>query len=192
MKSTKISILCFLLTVFSFTFAEAQAPFNAKALSYKIIPLFGVESVYRSTPTPNTATRVMYGVRLVVGYEQIAAEAEVTRGSDTQNFTVAPQKVVYTDDKLKLGVTGSYRLTSLFNVAGRLGGQAKKSTEESTSSGVTTTTEKPIEYSPYAGAAFGITLGPVRVSIGTTVVIKDINDMNKNEYQNTVAFSAGM
>lgn len=185
-------LICSLISASFSTAALAQrrpsaAP-SAKDIQYDISPIIGYETVYRSTPSPHTVTRLMYGARLTAGLDIISGELEYTTGTDTKNFTVAPEKVVVKDEKLKLGARSTFRLTELFNAAIRFGGQAKRSTEEVTNTGVTTTEEKPIEYSPYAGAAFGIQLGKTRISIGTTVVFKDINDMEKNEYQNVVTF----
>lgn len=188
-------LICSLIAAGFSTAAYAQRkPSSSSALKdvqYDISPIIGYETVYRSTPTPHTLSRLTYGARVTAGLDIISAELEYTTGTDTENYAVAPEKIVNKDEKLKLGVRSTFRLTELFNAAIRLGGQAKKTTEEETSAGVTTTEEKPIEYSPYAGAAFGIQLGKTRISIGTTVVIKDVNDMEKNEYQNvvTVGFS---
>lgn len=163
-----------------------------KNITYTISPLLGYETVFRSTPTPHTATHAMYGARLTVGSDLISGELEYTNGSDTENYSVAPQSVKSTDEKVKLGARSTLKLTDLFNMSLRLGGQAKRTTEESTSNGVTTSEQKPIEYAPYAGAAFGIHLGKLNIAIGTTVVIKDINDMEKNEYQNAISIGMGL
>jgi hypothetical protein len=180
------------LLFFTALLTYAQKPFSDKDITYKIAPLFGFETVYRTSPTPHTSTHMMYGARATIGVDRISGELEVTRGTDTENYTVAPQKVSYIDDKLKLGIRSQIRLGTYFNVAARLGGQATRTTIESTRDNVLTVAIEPIEYSPYAGAAFGIDVGIIGVHIGTTAVFKDVNDMSKNEYQNSISISAGM
>ncbi len=188
----KKNIIYSVLLVFALPLvAYAQRPFSDKGIIYTVSPLFGYETVYRSTPTPHTTAKVMYGIRLTAGYEKISAELEFTRSNDTENYINAPQKISYLDEKLKLGVRSSYGISSLFSISVRLGGQAKQSTVESTSNNVTTTTKNDPEYSPYAGGAFNAYLGKIGFHLGTTVVFKDFNDMGKNEYQNTIAVSTG-
>ncbi len=161
-------------------------------LTYQIQPLFGFETVYKSTPTPHTVTQTMYGVRLTGGVDILSAEIEYTKGTGQEDFQTAPEKIKSTDEKLKLGGRSTFNLSGLFNFSVRFGGQAKKSTEESISGGVSTINQKPIEYSPYIGAAFGLHLGKLNISLGTTVVIKDVNDFQKNEYQNVIAVGVGI
>lgn len=188
----KMNILFIVTSAFISSASWAASSPSMKDVKYTISPLFGFETVYRDTPTPHTATHMMYGARVTAGIPMVSAELEYTKGSDTENFAVAPEKVSYTDEKVKLGLRSVYGFAQIFTLAGRLGGQAKKTTEESTSGGITTTTEKPIEYAPYAGAAFGVHFGKLNISIGCTAVIKDTNDMTKNEYQNTISVGVGI
>ncbi len=185
-----ISMIC--LSTQSFAQRRSSSP-ALQDITYRIEPIFGYETVYRSTPKSHTVTRMFYGARVTAGIDIVSAELEYTQGNDTKDYDIAPEKIKTTDEKAKLGIRSTFRLTDLFNMSTRLGCQAKKTTQEVTNLGVTTTEEKPIEYSPYAGAAFGIQLGKaVRISIGTTVVFKDINDMEQNEYQNAVAVGFGI
>jgi hypothetical protein len=182
----------FLFITFLFMSSYSQAQRGAKDFTYTIQPLLGFETVYRSTPRPHTVTQTMYGVRLTGGVDLLSAEIEYTKSTGSENFQTAPEKITSTDEKLKLGGRSVFRLSDLFNMSVRFGGQAKKTKEETTNAGVVTTEEKPIEYSPYLGAAFGLHLGKMNVSVGTTVVIKDVNDMEKNEVQNTIAIGFGI
>lgn len=180
------------LTLLTLFISSVSWSISEKDVKYTISPLFGFETVYRDTPTPHTATHTMYGARATAGVDMISAELEYTKGSDTENFAVAPEKITNTDEKAKLGIRTTYAFNEYMNLAGRLGCQAKKTIEESTSAGLTTTTEKPIEYSPYLGAAFGVRFGKLNIHLGTTAVIKDSNDMTKNEYQNTISVGVGI
>lgn len=179
-----VAVLC------SASFSQAQR--GTKEFTYTIQPLLGFETVYRSTPRPHTVTQTMYGVRLTGGIDLLSGEIEYTQSTGSETFQTAPEKIASTDEKLKIGARSLFRLSDIFNMSVRLGGQAKKTKEETTTAGVTTTEEKPIEYSPYLGAAFGIHIGKMNISVGTTVVIKDVNDMEKNEVQNVVAVGFGI
>jgi hypothetical protein len=95
-----VSFICFGSGLSSVAFSK---PMSApKDIKYTISPLFGYETVFRATPSPHTATRAMYGARLTVGSDTISGELEYTKSSDTENFLVAPEKIVTNDDKLKL------------------------------------------------------------------------------------------
>jgi hypothetical protein len=182
--------LLFISAFFAASLAQAQR--GAKDFTYTIQPLLGFESVYRSTPRPHTVTQTMYGVRLTGGVDILSAEIEYTQSSGTETFQTAPEKIKSTDEKLKLGGRSIFRLSNVFNMSVRFGGQAKKTKEEITNGTVVTTEEMPVEYSPYLGAAFGVHIGKMNISVGTTVVIKDANDMEKNEVQNVVAVGFGI
>ncbi len=179
------------LVLFAGIFAQAQLA-RDKDMTYTIQPLLGFETVYRSTPRPRTVTQTMYGVRLTGGVDILSAEIEYTQSTGTETFQTAPEKIKSTDEKLKLGGRTLFKLSNIFNFSIRFGGQAEKTKEEVTSTGITTTTEKPVDYSPYLGAAFGLHIGKMNVSVGSTVVIKDVNNMEKNEIQNVVAIGFGI
>ncbi len=162
-----------------------------KDMKYTISPLFGYETVFRATPTPHTATHAMYGARLTVGSDAISGELEYTKSSDTENFLVAPEKVVTNDDKLKLGLRSTYRLNDAIFTTARLGGQATQSERTETSGGISTTIKDDPVYHPYAGAHIGLKLGPISVSVGATAIIKDTKDMSKNDFQHTLSITLG-
>ena len=171
--------------------AQAQRK-SSNDIQYNIEPILGFETVYRVTPTPHTSTHTIYGVRLTGGIDLVSGEIEYTKGSDTEKYQTAPETVKYNDEKVKAGLRSIFRLGPVFNIVTRFGGQAKKSTEESTSGTITTTTEKPIKYDPYAGAALGLHLGRFAVNVGVTAVIPDVKDMTKNDYQYAVAIGLGI
>lgn len=180
------------LTLSSYSQA-AGTSVNLGSNAFRIEPIAGYETVFRDTPTPHTATRVIYGGRLVLGSGFLSGELEYTKGSDTENYSVAPEKVFTEDEKAKLGL----RLTHPFNqylfISGRLGAQASRGYTEETSGGVMTRTEIPIKYLPYAGASLGVHVGSfISISAGTTMVFRDSSDMSKNDVQNTVSISIGV
>jgi hypothetical protein len=181
-----------LMSILGFgTIAFSKPSAAPKGIKYTVSPLFGYETVFRATPTPHTATHAMYGARLTVGSDAISGELEYTKSSDTENFLVAPEKVVTNDDKLKLGLRSTYRPSEIVYMTGRLGGQATQTERTETSAGISTTTKDDPKYHPYAGAHIGLKLGPVSVSVGATAIIKDTSDLSKNDIQHTLSVTLG-
>ena len=164
---------------------------NNKDLKVSLEPLAGFETLYRPYPSPHTLTRTMYGARIIVGSELLSGEAEYTKGNDIENFLTAPEKIETKDDKYKLGLRSSYKLTDWLCSAVRLGGQAIQSTVTETNNGVPTTTTKPIEYHPYLGAQLGAKFGPITISVGATAVIRDTSNISNNDIQHTLSINLG-
>jgi hypothetical protein len=160
-------------------------------VKYTISPIVGYETVFRTLPTPHTATRTIFGARLTAGTDIASGELEYTKGKDTELYAVAPEKIVTDDEKLKLGLRSTYRFNEYFFATGRLGGQATKEIRTQTSAGIDTKTEDPIKYNPYLGAHLGVRFGPVAISLGATAIIKDTSDVSKNDIQHTVSISMG-
>ena len=161
----------------------------AKGNGYKIEPLYGIETVFRDYPTAHLQTRVMYGIRLSLGVDLLSLETEYTKASDTEDYSTAPEKVKTDDERLKLGVSSTYRM-DYFHLTGRAGAQATQTTRESTSGGVVTTDKRPIQYNPYAGASIGVNFGPASINLSSTVIFRD-NDWEKSDFQNTISAGIG-
>ena len=159
----------------------------------RLEPIVGYETLYRDTPTPHTTTRTVVGARVVAGIDLISAEVEYTKGSDTENFSTAPEKIFSEDEKAKLGLRSTHRFNEYLFVSGRAGGQGTRGYKEETSGGVITRTENPIKYHPYAGVSLGLRFGAFfSISAGSTMVFKDNSDMSKNDVQNTLSISVGV
>jgi hypothetical protein len=184
-----LTLLALSLMIGSTSFAQKKSA--PKDIKYTISPIVGYETVYRLAPTPHTSTRVIYGARLTAGVDLISGELEYTKGSDTELYLAAPEKIVTDDEKVKLGIRSTYRFNDYLFATGRLGGSATKSATSSTSGAVTTKTEDAIKYNPYLGASLGLNVGPISVSVGATAIIKDTSDMTKNDIQHTLSVSMG-
>ncbi len=184
-----IKILVAALLISPSAFARSYS--LAKGAGYSVEPLYGYETVYRSSPSSHLSTRTMYGLRLKMGKDILAAEAEYTRASDTETYSSAPEKIYYQDDKYKLGIRSSYYFGKYFFSTGRIGAQATQGQEESTSGGVTTTEKKDLKIDPYAGLHLGIRLGVFSINAGSTMIIKDYSDFSKNDFQHTLSFGVG-
>lgn len=187
----KIQFCIALVMIFVGSLASARSFTLTQGTGYTVEPLYGYETIYRNTPTPHTQTRAMYGLRLTLGVDLLSLEAEYAKASDTENYAAAPEKVYTEDENYKLGIRSTYRFNQYFFFLGRMGAQATKGFEESTSSGVTTREEKELKYNPYAGAQLGIRFGVFSLSAGSTVIFKDYNDFSKNDFQNTLTFGVG-
>lgn len=187
MKNILFSILTLAVSA-GYSAGTASMP---KDIKYTISPIFGYETVFRATPTAHTLTHTIYGARVTAGTDLISGELEYTKGSDTENFLVAPQLIVTDEEKAKLGIKSTYRFNTLLFASGRFGGQAKKSIRTETSNGVAVKIEDPIAYDPYAGASLGVKLGPVSISVGATAVIHSTTDNSKNDIQHTLSVSLG-
>lgn len=158
-------------------------------ITYSFEPVIGFERVQKLAPTPHASNRLVYGVRGTAGIPLLSAEAELTRGQDSEYYPTLGRDIKDTDDKLKLGLRSGYALTQLLSVHGRAGGQAKRNTHEETSGGVTTKTSNGLEYDPYAGAGMRFALGSnVSFSADVTVVFNDLKRLSQNDYQTTAGF----
>lgn len=161
----------------------------SKGSGYKVEPLYGIETVFRDYPTPHLQTRSMYGLRLSLGVDLLSVETEYTKASDTEDYSTAPEKVKTDDERLKLGISSTYRV-DFFHLTGRAGAQATKTVRETTSGGVVTKDDRPIAYNPYAGASIGLNFGPASINLSSTVVFRD-NDWEKSDFQNTISAGVG-
>lgn len=187
----KIQIISVLAVILASSVASARQFTLVKGAGYAVEPLYGYETIYRSSPTPHLATRAMYGVRLSAGVDLLSGEAEYTRASDTETYSGSPEKIYHEDERYKLGVRSTYRFNQYFYSSGRLGAQATKGFEESTSAGVVTRKDKDLKYSPYAGAQLGVRFGVFSVNLSATMVFQDYSDLSKNDVQHTLSFGVG-
>lgn len=196
-----MKIILLLLTVLPTIFATASASareFNMfqgtqkrDGLNYSISPLYGYETVYRNSPSPHITTTSLYGLRVTAGVDLLSLEAEYSKGTDNETFSTAPEQVKYEDENYKLGLLSTYRMGKYLSASARAGAQATKTKETSTSSGVATVKDDPIRYNPYGGAQISLNFGVFSVNASSTVVFRDMNNMSKNDYQNTLSFGVG-
>lgn len=182
------------LTTTLLTSLNAWSAFSVRnsGINYTIEPIVGYETVFRALPTPHTSTRLIYGARISAGVSLISGELEYTKGQDTENYLVAPEKVTNYDEKLKLGLKSTYNFNQYMFANARLGAQASKNTEEDVNGGITTKTEHDIKIAPYAGAGLGVRIANlITVNAGVTAVVPDTSDMEKNDYQYTLSIGIG-
>lgn len=152
-------------------------------------PIIGYERVQLIAPTPHTKDRLVYGARATYGFSFLSAEAEYLHGYSSESFILDNLTTKDTSEKLKLGLRSSLNLVGLLTLYGRLGAQASKNRHEEVVAGISTTTDDPIKYHPYAGAGLRLRLGKNLKATGDlTTVFHDFPNMNQNEYQITAGF----
>ncbi|MEK6580297.1 MAG: hypothetical protein AABZ55_13815 [Bdellovibrionota bacterium] len=163
---------------------------QAAEIKFAVEPVVGYERVQKLKPSLHFSNRLIYGVRARAGLPLASAEAEYTRGEDTESYPILSLTTKDTDDKLKLGIRSSFRLSGLFHLWGRGGVQGKRNRHEDTQSGVTTVTVGNFVYRPYAGIGLSAGLGHnLELDGGVTVIFNDFPRMQTNEYETTLGFS---
>lgn len=169
--------------------AQAARPALPQGLTVAVEPIFGFEHIQKLSPTVHFKNRLTYGARFTAGYLVLSGEGEYTRASDAESYPLEDLSLKDTDDTFKLGVRTGYALSQLFIASLRVGGQARRSSHEQTTAGVTTVSDRAIEVHPYAGTELRVALSDrLALSAGVLVVFNDIRDMTKNEYQTTAGF----
>jgi hypothetical protein len=172
-----LSLLALAVPVYSF----------ASPMEVAVEPIVGYERIQKFVPTAHSKDRLIYGARARAGHPLLSAEAEYTRGTDSESFPTQNLSTEDTDDKLKLGIRSSVGLARFFAIQLRAGGQAKRNTHSETVDGVTTTTVGNIVYSPYAGLGLSAQLARnLELSGSLTAVFNSFPDMSKNDYQTTL------
>jgi hypothetical protein len=161
---------------------------NASLLEFGIEPIIGYERVQKLLPERHTRDRLFYGARVRLGVPLVSVEIEGTQGNDTEDFS-SGLSIKETSYRLSLGARSALKLTSLLQLVGRAGGQARQIITEETLNGVTTKTVGQIFYRPYAGVGLISSLGgSFFLSGGITVVFNDFPNMSQNDYQTYLGF----
>ena len=175
------------LTIFSL-FLILPAFGQSSKGNVQVVPLVGYERVQKVTPTPRSVDRAFVGVRLIYGPPLLAAEAEVTRSSDTENLPASDFKEEEESYAAKLGLRSSFNFL-LFRWYLRAGGHARKSEITRTQNGVTTVLEPGIKISPYAGTGLSFRVANhFFLSAGVTAIFTGEPKGSDREYQTSLGF----
>ncbi|HCM39209.1 MAG: hypothetical protein A2Z97_01150 [Bdellovibrionales bacterium GWB1_52_6] len=181
------------LRVFAFSLIALVGTHSASAsaapFSLGVEPIIGYERVQKFQPTPHSKNRLIYGARLTLGFPLLAAEAQVTRGDDTESYLDRNLTIHDVDDKAKLGLRSSLRLSTFVTATTRAGVQASRNTHTETLNSEAIKTVEKIRYNPYAGAQLGLRLlRSFELTGGITAIFKEFPKMEKNEYETTLGF----
>ncbi len=116
-----------------------------------ITPILGLERVQKFQPTPHMKTRAIFGARAVFQLPISALEAEFTHAQDTSDDPVNNISYKDSEDKLRLGLRGSFDIGSFMSSYLRGGAQARKNEQTRTVNGTTTTKDTITKVQPYVG-----------------------------------------
>lgn len=192
MKKLSALTLLFLTSLTSQAAPVVSTSSSLRGFAYRLEPLIGFEQVYRAYPSSHTVSRPVYGLRLGAGSDKLALEGEYLHGEDSENFSLAPQKITNKDDLFKLGVRSSFLISNSFFLIVRAGAEASRNINETTTNTQLVSVENPFKINPYTGVQLGYRIGKgFNISVGSTVVIKEIGDLTKNDYQNTLSIGIG-
>lgn len=174
-----LAVACFFL----------QSPEAHAKLGVELNPIVGYERVQKLYPTRHTIERLTYGALLTVGIPLISLEAEYLRADDTEVILSPASTIHDISDRAKVGGRSRIKLIGFLSAWGRLGVQANRKIHELTVSGVTTRTEDPVEWDPYAGAGlYAQMTSAFAFNAGVTAIFTDWPNMNHNQYELTAGF----
>lgn len=160
---------------------------RADAFTLQLEPIIGYERVQEFLPTTHSVNRFIYGASLTAGYLILSAEAVYTHGETQETYPDLTQASA--GDRLKIGLRSGTRLLGLLTVYLRGGMQASQDQTTQIKDGITTTHFRPMEFHPYVGAGARLQLSTkIHASIDVVTTVKDINQLEQNEYQISAGF----
>lgn len=185
-------ILLTLYLVSTNVFAQSRN-FKSFGGTVTISPIVGIERVQKFYPTPRMETRTIYGANLVYQLDIIGFEGEYTTANDTYQENATNKTYKDEDQKLKLGVRGSFRAGQFVNWYLRSGAQYRKTTTTITDNGsAAVTKDNTSKVQPYLGSGIEFRLlSMISLSADVTAVYTPTKDPNLSDYeiQPTVAFN---
>lgn len=142
MKS--IFLLAVIIAPLSFNKVEARERLS-------ITPIVGLERVQKFQPQPHMKTRGIFGVRAIFNLPVTAIEGEFTHAQDTSSDSTNNISYKDSEDKLRLGLRGSFDLGPFMTSYLRGGAQMRKNEQTRTVSGSTSTKDTVTKVQPYVG-----------------------------------------
>lgn len=149
-----------------------------------ITPIIGLERVQKFQPTTSMKTRAIYGARLIYKFPITALETEYTHAQDDSTDSTTNTKYEDSEDKLRLGLRGSFTMTNFMSSYLRGGAQYRKNETTKTVNSTTSTTETRSKVQPYVGTGLDITLGRfLSLSADVLVTYTPTDDANLKDYE---------
>lgn len=179
-----------LVSVNTHAFSRSSKAFGG---TLTISPVIGFERVQKFHPTPRMETRATYGASALYTFNIISFEAEYTTANDSHTESLT--NVTYKDEeqKLSLGVRGSFRAGQFVNWYLRGGAQGRRNTTTTTENATATvlkdTTSK---VQPYVGTGVEFRLfSAISLSGDVVATYAPTDDPNLSdiEYRPTVSFN---
>lgn len=121
-----------------------------------ITPIVGVERVQKIYPTSRMETRTILGARAVYKFPISSLEVEYTHAEDDE--VIGTTKYEDAEDKLRVGLRGSFNAGSFLGYYIRGGAQGRKNEHTETVNGLTSTSKKSSKVQPYVGTGLEIKL----------------------------------
>lgn len=140
----RLLLLATVLTLTSITTAFAREQLS-------VTPIVGLERVQKFQPTPHMKTRGIFGLRAIFQLPVTAIEGEYTHAQDSSNDPVNNVSYKDSEDKIRLGLRGSFDLGSFMTSYLRGGAQARKNEQTRTANGATSTKDTVTKVQPYVG-----------------------------------------
>lgn len=149
-----------------------------------ITPIIGLERVQKFQPTTSMKTRAIYGVTVVYKFPISALETEYTHAQDTSSDTVNNTEYKDSEDKLRVGLRGSFTMTNFMSSYLRGGAQYRKNKTTKTVNSTTTTEDTQSKVQPYVGTGVSLSLGRfLSVSANVLVTYTPTDDPNLKDYE---------
>jgi hypothetical protein len=144
------------------------------AAELNISPIIGFERYFRVTPEPaRFNTRVIYGASATYGVPLLAAELEVTQGSNTDtvvNSDNTTKTIKDTRTQARFGARSLVGLNQYMGIGFRAGARAREDKSDVNDNGVLSSTNSGIQVEPYFGAWFTLAFSShLAVSAGATL-----------------------
>lgn len=149
-----------------------------------ITPIIGLERVQKFQPTPHMKTRGIFGVRALYKFPITALETEYTHAQDTSSDAATNTSYKDSEDKLRLGLRGSFTISNFMSSYLRGGAQYRKNEQTKTVSSTTSTTDTTSKVQPYIGTGIDISLGRfLSVSADILATFTPTDDPNLKDYE---------
>ncbi len=116
-----------------------------------VTPIIGLERVQKFQPSPHMKSRAIFGARATYRFPISALEVEYTHAQDDSTDAATSTTYKDSEDKLRVGLRGSFTMSSFLTSYIRGGAQGRKNEQTRTVSGGSSTTSTSSKVQPYVG-----------------------------------------
>lgn len=121
-----------------------------------VTPIVGLERVQKFQPSPHMKTRGIFGARATYRFPISALEVEYTHAQDTSSDAATATTYKDSEDKIRVGLRGSFTMSSFLTSYIRGGAQGRKNEQTKTVNGATSTKSTSSKVQPYVGTGVEI------------------------------------
>ena len=149
-----------------------------------ITPMVGLERVQKFQPTTSMKTRAVYGVTAVYKFPVTALEVEYTHAQDSSDDAATSTSYEDSEDKLRLGLRGSFNVGNFLGYYLRGGAQYRKNKYTKTVSGQASTTDSSSKVQPYVGTGVELKVANfLSVTASVLATFTPTDDPNLKDYE---------